>query len=54
MIGVRREMPDTFKFLLVIGIVAGAVYGGVYYLANFPPSQTEVTKTLSHDRLRSP
>jgi hypothetical protein len=47
-------MPDTLKFLLVIGIVVGAVYGGAYLLASFPPSPTEVTQTLSHDRLRSP
>ena len=47
------EMPDTFKFLLVIGAVAGIIYGGVYALASFPPEPTMITKTLPHDRLRS-
>jgi hypothetical protein len=46
-------MPDTFKFLLVIGLAVGLVYGGAFLLASNPPAQTEVTKTLSHDRLRS-
>ncbi len=45
-------MPDTFKFLLVIGVAVGLVYGGAFMLASFPPSPTEVTKMLPNDRLR--
>ncbi|MBG1233358.1 histidine kinase [Aestuariivirga litoralis] len=46
-------MPDTFKFLLVIGVLAGLVYGGAFALASYPPSQIEITKALPHDRLRT-
>ena len=43
---------DTLKFLLVVGLIAGAVYGGAYALANFPPEQTEIVKSLPHEKLR--
>lgn len=46
-------MPDTFKFLLVIGIAVGIVYGTAFLLANNPPSQRDVTQILPNDRLRS-
>jgi hypothetical protein len=45
-------MPDTIKFLLYILCIGGAVYGGAWALANFPPEQAEVVKTLSSDKLR--
>jgi len=28
-------MPSLFRFLIVIGLVAGAAYGAVFSLANF-------------------
>ncbi len=46
-------MPDTIKFLLVIGCLAGAIYGGVWALANFPPEQTEIVKPISSEKLRA-
>lgn len=46
-------MPDTVKFLLVIAGLAGAVYGGLWSLANFPPEQAEIVKTLPGERLRA-
>ncbi len=46
-------MPDTVKFLLVLVCLGGAVYGGVWALANFPPEQTEIVKPLSSERLRA-
>ncbi len=45
-------LPDTVKFLLVVGMLAGAVYGSAWALANFPPEQGEVIKPLPHERLR--
>lgn len=45
-------IPDTLKFLLVLGLIAGAAYGSVWGLATFPPEQAEVSKALPHDKLR--
>jgi hypothetical protein len=45
-------MPDTVKFLLVILCLGGAIYGGAWALAHFPPEQTEVVKPLSTEKLR--
>jgi len=45
-------MPDTIKFLLFVGLVAGGVYGAAYALAAFPPEPTEIIKTLPHEKLR--
>ena len=45
-------VPDTIKFLFVVGLIAGAVYGGAYALANFPPEQVEIVKSLPHEKLR--
>ncbi|MFN4142086.1 histidine kinase [Aestuariivirga sp.] len=46
-------MPDTVKFLLVLLCLGGAIYGGVWALANFPPEQAEVVKPLSSEKLRA-
>ncbi len=45
-------MPDTLKFILVLGILAGVIYGGVVALATFPPEQNEIIKPLPHEKLR--
>ena len=45
-------MPDTLKFLLVVAWVGGAIYGGAWALAHFPPEQTEIVKSLSNEKLR--
>lgn len=45
-------IPDTLKFLLVVGLIAGLGYGGVLALATFPPEPSEVIRPLSHDKLR--
>jgi hypothetical protein len=45
-------MPDTIRFLLVIVLLGGAVYGGAWALAHFPPEQTEIVKALPHEKLR--
>ena len=46
-------MPDTIKFLLVLGCLGGAIYGGAWALAHFPPEQTEIVKPLSSEKLRA-
>ena len=46
-------MPDTIKFLLVLMVLGGAIYAGVWALAHFPPEQTEIVKPLSSEKLRA-
>jgi hypothetical protein len=45
-------IPDTLKFLLAVAAIAAGVYGTVLALAHFPPEPTDVTRALSHDKLR--
>ncbi len=45
-------MPDTVKFVIVLLCLGGAIYGGAWALAHFPPEQTEVVKALSSEKLR--
>ncbi len=44
-------MPDSLRFLLIIACLAGAVYGAMWALAQFPPTASEIVKPLSHDVL---
>jgi hypothetical protein len=46
-------VPDTLRFLLVIGVLAAIIYGGALTLASFPPEQTEIIKPLPHEKLRA-
>jgi hypothetical protein len=48
----RKVIPDTVKFILVLGLIAGATYGAVWGLAHFPPEQSEVIRALPHEKLR--
>ncbi len=45
-------MPDSLRFLFVVLILGGAVYGTVWGLAQFPPEQSEIVKSLPHEKLR--
>jgi hypothetical protein len=45
-------IPDTLKFILALGLIAGFAYGSIWGLANFPPEQAEVIKSLPHEKLR--
>lgn len=47
-----RKMPDTIRFLLAILILGGAVYGGAWALAHFPPEPSEVVKPMSNEKIR--
>jgi hypothetical protein len=45
-------MPSLFRFLFVVGILAGMIYGAIYALATFVnPDQREITVTIPQDRL---
>jgi hypothetical protein len=44
-------MPSLFRFLMVVGIIAGVIYGAVFALANFVnPKPREMTVTIPADR----
>jgi hypothetical protein len=45
-------IPDTLKFLLAVGAIAGTIYGSAWTLAHFPPEQTTITKSLPDERLK--
>lgn len=48
-------MPSLFRFLVIVGILAGLVYGAVFALANFiPVKQREITVTVPPDRFLKP
>lgn len=46
-------MPDTVKFVLVVGFLVGAVYGSAWALSHFPPEQAEIVKPLPSEKLRA-
>jgi hypothetical protein len=44
-------MPSLFRFLTVVGIICGIVYGAVYALANFVnPKPREIIVTIPPDK----
>jgi hypothetical protein len=44
-------MPSLFRFLTVVAIIAGIVYGIIFALANFVnPKPREITVTIPQDR----
>jgi xanthosine utilization system XapX-like protein len=44
-------MPSLFRFLVVVAIMAGVVYGAIYALANFVnPKPREMTVTIPPDK----
>jgi len=44
-------MPSLFRFLTVVGIIAGIGYGALFALANFVnPKPREMTVTIPPDR----
>ena len=47
-------MPTLFRFLLVIGVIAGVVSGSLYVLAEFfQPEPKEISKSLRNVKVRS-
>ena len=44
-------MPSLFRFLTVVGIIAGVIYGALFALANFVnPNPREMTVTIPADK----
>ena len=44
-------MPSLFRFLTVVGVIGGIVYGGIYALANFVnPKPREMTVNVPPDK----
>jgi cobalamin synthase len=44
-------MPSLFRFLTVVGVIAGVIYGVLFVLANFvDPKPREMTVTIPADR----
>jgi hypothetical protein len=50
-IGGKSAMPDTLRYLLIIGGFIGAVFAAVWILANMPPKPADVVKELSNEAL---
>lgn len=45
-------MPTLFRFLLVVGLLGAAVYGGMWGLATFvEPQQREMSQTIPASKL---
>lgn len=46
-------MPSLFRFLMIVGIIAGLIYGGMYALVTFvDPKPREITVRVPNDRLQ--
>jgi hypothetical protein len=44
-------MPSLFRFLTVVAVIIGIVYGAIYALANFvSPKSREMTVTIPPDK----
>lgn len=44
-------MPTLFRFLAILGIIAGLIYAGLYALATMVgPGSREITVTVPYDR----
>ena len=45
-------MPDTLRYLLIIGGFIGVVYAAAWVLSSLPPQPAQVVKELSDEPLR--
>jgi hypothetical protein len=44
-------MPSLFRFLTVVAVIGGIIYGAIFGLANFVnPKPREMTITISADK----
>ncbi len=44
-------MPSLFRFLAVVAVIVGIVYGAIFALANFvSPKSREMTVTIPADK----
>jgi phage shock protein PspC (stress-responsive transcriptional regulator) len=48
-------MPTLFRFLVILAVIAGTIYGIMYSLANFvEPREREVTVRIPSEQLNPP
>ena len=46
-------MPSLFRFLTVVAVIVGIIYGAIFALANFvTPKPREMTVTVPADKFR--
>lgn len=46
-------MPTLFRFLAVVAVIGGLIYGGLFALANFVnPKPRDITVTIPPDKYR--
>jgi hypothetical protein len=45
-------VPDSLRFLVAVGILAGLVYGAGWALSSFPPEPQPTVKALASEKLR--
>jgi hypothetical protein len=38
-----QQMPSLIRFLIIIGVLGGVTFGGLYYLAEFAEPETKET-----------
>lgn len=44
-------MPTLFRFLTVVAVIGGLIYGGIFLLATFvDPKPREITVTIPPDK----
>ena len=44
-------MPSLFRFLTIVALIAGLIYGAIFALANFvSPKPREMTVTIPPDK----
>jgi hypothetical protein len=44
-------MPSLFRFLMVVAVIGGIIYGAIFVLANFVnPKPREMTFTIPADK----
>jgi hypothetical protein len=44
-------MPSLFRFLTVVAVIVGVIYGTIYALANFVnPKPRQITVTIPQDK----
>jgi hypothetical protein len=51
--GIRvKHLPESLRLLVILALVAGAIYGGLWALSTFPPEQNDIVKELPSDKLK--
>ena len=47
-------MPTLFRFLMIVGVIAGVITGSLYVLAEyFQPEPKEISKSLRNVKVRT-